>query len=99
MPVLPATPSRGVDRPDLVGVGEDRDLHRVVVAVVAALDLDDQVAPGERAHHVDGVHRGLGAGVGEPPQGEPEARGEVLRDDDRVLGGLREVGALLHACR
>ncbi len=33
------------------------------MAVVAALDLDDQVAAGDRTHQVDGVHRRLGAGV------------------------------------
>ena len=50
------------------------------MAVVAALDLDDQVAPGHRAHQVDGVHRGLGAGVGEPPQRQAEPLGQVLGD-------------------
>ena len=64
--------------PDLVGLGGDRDLDRVVVAVVAALDLDDQVAAGDRAHQVHGVHRGLGAGVGEPPQRQAEPAGQLL---------------------
>ena len=84
---------RRVGRADVLGLGQHRDLHRVVVAVVAALDLDDQVAPGERAHQVDGVHRGLGAGVGEPPQRQAEPTDQLVGDPDGVLGGLGEVGA------
>ena len=71
---------RRVGRADLVGLGQHRDLHRVVVAVVAALDLDHQVAPGQRAHQVDGVHGRLGAGVGEPPQRQAEAADQLLGD-------------------
>ena len=66
--------------PSSSALGQDRHLHRVVVAVVAALDLDDQVAAGDRAHQVDGVHRRLGAGVGEPPQRQPEAARQLLGD-------------------
>ena len=83
-------PARGAD---LVDLGVDRDLDRVVMAVVAALDLDDQVAAGDRAHQVHGVHRGLGAGVGEPPQRQPEPAGQLLGDHDRGARGLGEVGA------
>ncbi len=72
-----------------------RDLHRVVVPVVAALDLHDVRAAGDRAHQVDGVHGGLGPRVAEPPQGEAEPLGQVLGHDDGVLGGLGEVGAPL----
>ena len=84
---------RPVRRAGLVGLGEDRDLHRVVVAVVAALDLDDEVAAGGGAHEVHRVHRGLGARVAEPPERQAEPSRELLRDDDGVLGRLREVGA------
>ena len=67
--------------------------HRVVMAVVAALDLHDQVASGGGPHQVDRVHGRLGARVAEAPQRQSEARGEQLGDDDGVLGGLGEVGA------
>ena len=76
------------------GSGGDGDLHRVVMTVVAALDLDDQVPAGDRAHEVNGVHGGFGAGVGEAPSGQAEAAGEFGRDRDGVRGGLGEVGAL-----
>ena len=46
------------------------------------------------AHQVDGVHRRLGAGVAEAPQRQPEPAGQLLGDDDRVLGRLGEVRAL-----
>ncbi len=69
------------------------------MAVVAALDLDDEVATGDRAHQVHGVHRRLGAGVAEAPQREPEPAAEFGRDPDRVLGGLREVRAAPHPVR
>ena len=82
MPVLPATADRPVGRSDLVRVRQHRHLHRVVVAVVAALDLDDQVATGGRAHQVHRVHRRLGAGVGEAPQRQPVAAGQLVGDDD-----------------
>ncbi len=83
-------------RADLVGLGQHRHLHRVVVAVIAALDLDDQVAPGQRAGQVDRVHGGLGAGVGEPPQRQVEAPGQLAGDPDRVLGRLGEVRSAPH---
>ena len=82
-----------VGRADLLGLGQHGDLHRVVVAVVAALDLDHQVALGQRAHQVDGVHGRLGAGVGEPPQRQAEAADQLVGEPDGVLGGLGEVGA------
>ena len=63
------------------------------MAVIAALDLDDQIAPGERAGEMHGVHRRLGAGVGEPPQRQVETARQFTGDPDRVLGGLGEMGA------
>jgi len=72
----------------------DGDLNGVVVAVVAALDLDDQVAAGDGAHQVDGIHGGLGAGVGEPPAGQAEAAGEFAGHRDGGRGRLRELSAL-----
>ena len=44
------------------GGGEE---HVVVHPVVLALELDHDVAPGQPAGEPDGVHRRLGAGVGE----------------------------------
>jgi hypothetical protein len=61
-----------------------------VVPVVAALDLDDDVPTGGGPEQVHRIHRRLGPGVAEPPQRQPEPPGELLGDDDGVLGGLRE---------
>ena len=80
-------------RAGFVGVGHDGYLDRVVMAVVTALDLDDQIPAGDRAHQVDGVHGGFGAGVGEPPAGQAEAVGEFAGHGDGVRGRLGEVGA------
>ncbi len=66
------------------------------MAVVAALDLDDQVATGDGAHQVHGVHRRLGAGVGEAPQRQVEPARQFGGHPDRVLGRLREVRAAAH---
>ena len=41
------------------------DQQRVGVAVVAAFELDDEVAAGEAARQTDGRHAGLGAGADE----------------------------------
>jgi hypothetical protein len=91
-------PGRGagrlVLRPGFLGFRGDGDLDRVVMAVVAALDLDDQVPAGDRAHQVDGVHGGFGARVGEPPAREAEPAGQFGGHRDRVRGGLGEVGAV-----
>ena len=65
----------------------------VVVAVVAALDLDDDVAAGGGAHQARGLQRRLGAGVAEAPERQPEAFDQVLPDRVQVLRGLREVRA------
>ena len=85
--------ARPVGGPGVVGVRVDRDLHGVVVTVVAALDLDDPLATGGGAHQVDGGHRRLGAGVGEAPQRQPEAAGQLGGDGDDVGHRLGEVGA------
>ncbi len=49
--------------------------------------------PVSAAREVDGVHRRLGAGVGEAPLGQAEAPRELLGDDDRAVGRGGEVGA------
>ena len=64
------------------------------MAVIRALDLDDQLATGDGTHEVERIHRGLGARVAEAPLRQPEPRGQRLGDVDGVLGGLREVGSL-----
>src|ERR1700691_2285840 len=82
-----------VGRADLVGVRADRYLHRVMVTVVAALDLDDRVPAGDGAHEVNRVHRRLGAGVAKAPLRQAEPGGKLLGDDDSVLGRRGEVRA------
>ncbi len=79
--------------PELLQLRVDRDHHRVVVAVVGPLDLEDHVATGGAPRQVDRGHGRLGAGVGEPPLGKAEAAAELLGDHDRAVGGGREVGA------
>src|ERR1019366_8174977 len=88
---------RPVSGPDLVGFGRDRNLHRVMVAVVAALDFDDQVPAGDRPHEVDGVHGCLGAGVDKAPQGQSPALAQLFGEDNGVLGRLGEVRPLAHS--
>ena len=77
-----------------------RHHHGVVMAVVGALDLQDHVAAGRGARQVHGVHRRLGARVGEAPLRQAVAAHELLRDDDRALRRRGEVradpGALAH---
>ena len=63
------------------------------MTVVGALDLDDQLATGDGAHEVEGVHRGLGARVAEAPHRQAEPSGQRLGDIDGVRRRLREVGA------
>ena len=69
---------RRVLRAGLGDVGLHRHLERVVAAVVAALDLDDRLAAGERARRAQRVHRRLGPGVGEAQLVEGEAALEAL---------------------
>ena len=45
------------------GAGAGRDEQAIDVAVVAAGELDDDVAAGEAAGQADGAHRRLGAGA------------------------------------
>jgi hypothetical protein len=62
----------------------DRRLHRdhdlVVVTVVAALDLDDLLSAGDATSDANGVHRGLGSGVGEAPHRQPVAVAQQFGD-------------------
>src|SRR5262245_7009923 len=51
--------SGALGRPGFGAPGVYRHLHRVVVPVIAAFDLDDLPALGELAHEVDGVERRL----------------------------------------
>ncbi len=74
--------------PGLGDVGLDRHLQGVVPAVVAALDLDDRLAPGEGAGRAQRVHRRLGARVGEAQLIEVEAALEALGG----IGGRRRGG-------
>ena len=82
---------RPARRSDVAGVGRDRDLDRVVVPVVAALDLQDQIAARDRPHEMNRVHRRLGTRVAETPERLAEPAGELLGDEDRVFCGLCEV--------
>ena len=97
-PRAPGDPGRQGGGAHVLRVGGDGDLHRVVVAVVAALDLDDEVPAGDGAHEVDGVHGGLGARVVEAPQRQVEPAGQLLGDLDGRLGRLGEVGAAADLC-
>ena len=82
---------------DLVVLDADRDHHGVVVAVVGAEDLHAHVAARVGARDADRVHRRLRAGVRVAPLRQAPAAGELLADDDRVLGRRGEVGAVLVA--
>ena len=84
---------RIVGRAGLLRLRGYRDLDRVVVAVVAALHLDDQVPAGDGAHQVHRVHGRLGARVGEPPQRQAEPAGQFLAHGDRAARRLGEVRA------
>ena len=79
--------------PHLVGRGLDRHHQRVVVAVVARLDLEDSLAPREPARDANRVQRRLGAGVGEAPLRLLEAARQLARHDHGVLDGLSEMRA------
>ena len=61
--------------------------------VIAPLDLDQEVAAGDRPHQPNGLQGGLGPGVAEPPQGKAEPVHEVLANRVEVPGGLGEVRA------
>ena len=66
-----------------------------MVAVVAALDLDDLVATGQTTSDADGIHRRLGAAVGEPPHRKVVASGEHLGDVGVQLARRDEEGAVV----
>ena len=86
---------RVVGRTEHVEAAPLRHHHRVVVPVIRALDLDDRIAAADGAHQVDGVHRRLGAGVVEAPDRHAEPPRQLAGDDDRVVGRLGEVRALV----
>ncbi len=65
-----------------------------MVAVVAALELDDLLAAGVSAGDADGVHGRLGAGVAEPHEIGAEASLDLLGQDDAVLDGEGVAGAV-----
>ena len=74
--------------------GAGLDQQRVGVAVIAALELDDEVAAGEAAGQADGGHAGLGAGADEAHllDGREAAADEL--GEVRLAGmGCAEAGA------
>ncbi len=83
--------------PDLEGEGTHRirdaqpGSHCVVVAVVGALRLDDEVAAGVSPHQVDRIHRCLGPRAAEPPERQPEPSRELGGDLGDLGGGLGKV--------
>ena len=93
IPVLAGTPTGRLAGSDLGGVWGHRDLNGVVVAVIATLHLDDEVAARDRTHKVDGLHRRFRPRVAKAPEGLTEAGRKLLRHDDRILGGLGEMCA------
>ena len=72
----------------------DADEHVVVVAVVAALELEDLLAAGEAARDTERVHRRLGARVREAHEVGPEAPLDLLGEQDAVLDRERVAGAV-----
>jgi hypothetical protein len=67
------------------------------VAVVAAVELEDQVAPRERARHPDRAHRGLGAARHEAEHRQVRhPRDDHLREVDLEPGGHAEARAAPH---
>ena len=85
-----------IARAHQLGVGDHAEHQRVVVAVVGPLDLDEEVAPGLRAHQPGRLERRLGPRVAEPPQREREAFREVRADRVQVLRRLREMRPVPH---
>src|SRR3954447_1971712 len=65
------------------------------MAVVSALDLQDQIAPGGGTREMDRIERGLTARVVEAPLGKAEPPLELLGDGNRVLRWSGEVSAPL----
>ena len=95
MPGRPRHADRGVGGPGGVERWLHRDHHLVVVAVVAALDLDDPVPARGPLGDADGVHRRLGAGVGEAPHRQPEAGRQQLGDLGVELARRHVEGAVV----
>ena len=85
-----------VARPRLALRREHRHHQRVVVTVVRPLDLQDQLAPGQRAHDANRVERGLGPRVAEAPIRQLEPLRELIGDDQPVLGRLGEMRSQRH---
>ncbi len=97
MPALAGTVAGGVDRAHRLARGLDADEHVVVMAVVAALELDDLLAAGVAASNADGVHRGLGAGVAEAHEVRAESGSDLLGQRDAILDREGVAGAVRHA--
>ncbi len=70
--------------------GPGRGEESVEVAVVAAGELDDQVASGEAAGQPDGGHGGFGAGGDHP---DAFGGGDAFLDDRGEVGFVRRRGA------
>ena len=82
-----------------IGIGDDREHHRVVVTVVGPFDLDDVVAPGGGARHADRAHRRFGAGIREANLLELEPATQFLGQQHRVFGRSGEVRAVVGGAR
>ena len=88
---------RLLDRSHRLARRLDADEHVVVVAVVAALELDDLLAAGVAARDADRVHRRLGARVAEAHEVGAEARLDLLGQRDAVLDRERVAGPVRDA--
>ena len=76
--------------------GAGFDQQTVGVAVVAAGELDDLVAVGERPGQPDGAHAGLGAGADQPDRLHRWQRAtDDLGQFDFLFHGRTEAGAAL----
>ena len=90
------------DRRNAGGVGDAQRRHagagldqqRIDVAVIAAFELDGEVAAGESARHAQRAHGGFGAGVDQAHHlhGRNDLR-DQLGELDFALGGRAEAGA------
>src|SRR5215216_7575479 len=74
--------------PDLILPVRHGDHNRVVMPVVAALYLDDQITTRDRTHEMHRIHRRLGTRVGEAPKRKAETPRELASHGDRVLRRL-----------
>ena len=71
----------------------DREHHRVVVAVIRALDLEERVLAGRSSSESHRVHRRFGPRVREADLVEVEPSFQLLGELDCGLGRGRELGA------